>query len=90
MFFFYQVVILYVIDLFFDYFNELDLEECGYYWVFRFINIWKVFGFILEYLLKNVQVFWKGILLIRFDVCFEFGCVEFMEFFNIIGKIDID
>lgn len=50
----------YVIYFYFDYFYELDFEECGFYWVIWFIDIWKVFGYVFSDIYKNVDIVGNG------------------------------
>lgn len=47
----YDVIIFNFDYVYMDMFYEVDLKECGYYWVMCVIDICKMFGFVLENLL---------------------------------------
>lgn len=77
------------IYLYFDYFYEFDLEERGFYWVCRFCDIRKIFGFMLDNIYVNVDVKLLGDLISMEDLLFKyFEDYDFLKKYeNILGSI---
>jgi hexosaminidase len=72
--------------LYFDITQEPDPEERGLFWSTRYIDEKKVFGFMPENLLANINVDPMGNPIDKVKLCKENICPNQSKSYNVIGK----
>ena len=81
-----QVILAHATHLYLDHAYEPDPDERGYYWATRYIDTYKVFGYMPDRFYDNADVTKMGEPTSKEEICREFTCDPLNKPDNIVGN----